>query len=96
MGKSSAETVGEIENIRGRIEGNLRQLEDRVPNAGLWAKRAAAAAAVGVGLLLVRRIWKGFRSRGGGGLDEDSLVLVRLGDLAELSDEPIPVVVEDE
>ncbi|HEX2030105.1 MAG TPA: hypothetical protein VHL78_01700 [Actinomycetota bacterium] len=87
--------MNEIEDIRGRIEGNLRQLEDRVPNAGLWARRAAMALGGLVGLLVLRRIWKGIRSRGGG-LDEDSWVLVRLRDLEELSDEPISVVVEED
>jgi hypothetical protein len=98
MGKSSTETVREIENLRGRIEDNFRQLEERVPQAGIWMKRAAGVLATGVGLLVLRSVWKGIRSRKKGGeLDEDSWVLVRVGDLEKLSeDRPVAVVMEEE
>jgi hypothetical protein len=98
MGKSSTETVREIEDLRGRIENNFRQLEERMPQAGIWMKRAVGVLATGVGLLILRSIWKGIRSRGKrGGLDEDSWVLVRVGDLEKLSEErPVSVVVEEE
>ncbi len=40
MGQSSAATVTEIEQIRGRLETNMRELERRVPEPAVWARRA--------------------------------------------------------
>jgi hypothetical protein len=49
MGKSSAETVREIEETRDRIESEIRILEERLPKPALWTKRAIGVA-VGGGL----------------------------------------------
>jgi hypothetical protein len=49
MGQSSAETVKEIEQIRGRLEDEIRELETRLPAPALWVKRLAGIA-VGGGL----------------------------------------------
>ena len=49
MGQSSAETVREIEEARGRLESDIRELEQRLPAPAVWAKRVAGLA-VGGGL----------------------------------------------
>jgi hypothetical protein len=47
MGESAAATVREIEDIRARMETNMRELERRVPQPGLWMKRMAGIAVGG-------------------------------------------------
>jgi hypothetical protein len=47
MGESAAATVREIEDIRARMETNMRELERRVPEPGLWLKRMAGIAVGG-------------------------------------------------
>jgi NADH dehydrogenase FAD-containing subunit len=47
MGQSSAETVKEIEQIRGRLEDEIRELEDRLPRPALWVKRLVGIAVGG-------------------------------------------------
>ena len=47
MGESAAETVREIEEVRGDLEGKVRVLERRLPAAAVWAKRAAGMAVGG-------------------------------------------------
>jgi len=48
VGETAAETLKEIEETRTRLDGEIRQLEGRLPAAARVAKRAAAAL-VGVG-----------------------------------------------
>jgi hypothetical protein len=60
MGESAAATVREIEGIRARMETNMRELERRVPQPGLWVKRMAGIAVGGgaatiVTMAVVRR-----------------------------------------
>jgi hypothetical protein len=50
MGETAAETMREIDATRERLDGNLRQLEGRMPAAAKMAKRAVGALA-GVGFL---------------------------------------------
>ena len=50
MGETAAETMKEIDATRNRLDGELRQLEGRLPAAAKVAKRAVGAAA-GVGVL---------------------------------------------
>jgi len=50
MGETAAETMREIDATRNRLDGELRQLEGRLPAAAKVAKRAAGAAA-GMGVL---------------------------------------------
>ena len=50
MGETAAETMREIDATRDRLDGELRQLEGRLPAAAKVAKRAAGAVA-GVGVL---------------------------------------------
>jgi hypothetical protein len=50
MGETAAETMREIDATRNRLDGELRQLEGRLPAAAKVAKRAAGAAA-GMGIL---------------------------------------------
>ena len=50
MGETAAQTMKEIEATRDRLDGELRELEGRLPAAATWAKRAAGALA-GVGAL---------------------------------------------
>jgi hypothetical protein len=63
MGQSSTETVKEIEDIRGRLEDEIRELEDRLPRPARWAKRLVGVA-VGGGvagttlMMIVRRLRK--------------------------------------
>jgi hypothetical protein len=47
MGQSSASTVREIEDIRSRLDTNMRELERRLPQPGVWAKRLAGVAVGG-------------------------------------------------
>jgi hypothetical protein len=50
MGETAAETMREIDATRDRLDGELRQLEGRLPAAAKVAKRTAGAVA-GVGVL---------------------------------------------
>jgi hypothetical protein len=47
MGQDAAATVKEIEDTRARLEGNLLELQQRLPGPAVWAKRTAAFAAAG-------------------------------------------------
>jgi hypothetical protein len=47
MGQRSAETVKEIEHIRGRLEDEIRELEDRLPRPAIWVKRVVGIAVGG-------------------------------------------------
>ena len=60
MGQSSAQTVREIEETRSRLESNLRELEERMPQPAVWAKRAVGflvggGTAATVALIALRR-----------------------------------------
>jgi phage-related tail protein len=50
MGETAAETMREIDATRNRLDGELRQLEGRLPAAAKVAKRTAGAV-IGVGVL---------------------------------------------
>jgi hypothetical protein len=47
MGKSSAETVREIEETRERLDAELQELEHRLPPPARWAKRILGVAVGG-------------------------------------------------
>jgi hypothetical protein len=47
MGKSSVETVREIEDTRDRIEAEIRELEERLPQPAVWTKRLIGVAVGG-------------------------------------------------
>jgi hypothetical protein len=47
MGESAAETVREIEEVRGDLEGKVRVLEHRLPAPAMWAKRLVGIAVGG-------------------------------------------------
>jgi hypothetical protein len=47
MGQSSAETVREIEETRGRLESDIRELEERLPAPAMWVKKVAGIAVGG-------------------------------------------------
>lgn len=47
MGQSSTETVKEIEEVRERLDGNIRKLEERLPAPAIIAKRLAGVAVGG-------------------------------------------------
>jgi hypothetical protein len=49
MGESAAQTVREIEDTRGRLESEFRELEERLPTPAVWMKRLIGVA-VGGGL----------------------------------------------
>jgi hypothetical protein len=60
MGQSTAQTVREIEETRDRLDAEFRELEQRLPQPAVWAKRAVGflvggGTAATVGLLLLRR-----------------------------------------
>lgn len=46
MGESASQTVREIEEVRERLDGEIRELEERLPPARV-AKRVAGGLAVG-------------------------------------------------
>jgi len=47
MGESAAETVKEIEEVRGDLEGKVRVLERRLPKAAVLGKRVIGIAVGG-------------------------------------------------
>lgn len=47
MGQSAAETVAEIEQIRDRLDGEIHELQERMPAALVAGKRVAGIAAGG-------------------------------------------------
>jgi hypothetical protein len=47
MGESATETVREIEQTRDRLEDEFRELEQRLPAPGVWAKRLIGVAVGG-------------------------------------------------
>jgi hypothetical protein len=47
MGQSSVETVKEIEDIRGRLEDEIKELEHRLPRPAIWVKKLAGVAVGG-------------------------------------------------
>lgn len=47
MGQGAAETVRAIEETRDRLEGDLRELEDRLPQPAVWGKRIVGIAVGG-------------------------------------------------
>ncbi len=47
MGPSAAQTVKEIEDTRGRLDAEFRELEQRLPRPAVWAKRAVGIAVGG-------------------------------------------------
>ena len=60
MGESSAQTVREIEETRDRLDAELRELEHRMPQPAVWAKRAVGflvggGTAATVTLFLLKR-----------------------------------------
>lgn len=73
----------EIEEIRDRIDSNMRELERRVPQPAVWAKRLVGMAlGTGVGLLILRAVLRRRKSKAA--LDGDGWVLVRAEDLTKL------------
>ena len=50
MGETAAQTLTEIEATRARLDGELQELERRLPATARMAKRVVAAL-VGVGML---------------------------------------------
>jgi hypothetical protein len=83
MGQGSAATVREIEEIRDRIDSNMRELERRVPQPAVWAKRLlGVAVGTGVGLLVLRAVLRRRKSKAV--LDGDGWVLVRAADLTNV------------
>jgi hypothetical protein len=47
MGQTTAETVREIEQTRGRLETEIRELESRLPSPARWTKRLIGIAVGG-------------------------------------------------
>ena len=80
MGTSAAETLREIEDIRGRLESDMRELERRVPQPAVWLKRMLGfAVGGGIALILLRWVLKRRKSRGD--VPGDAFVLVPLADV---------------
>jgi hypothetical protein len=85
VGASAAETLREIEDIRGRLEADMRELEQRVPQPAVWLKRMIGfALGGGMALILLRWILKRRKQRAE--LSGDAYVLVRLSDLKDQRD----------
>jgi hypothetical protein len=65
MGQSAATTVREIEDIRDRLDAEMRELERRLPQPAVWAKRAAGVAVGGgvTGLVLMSVLRRRKRKR---------------------------------
>jgi hypothetical protein len=85
VGASAAETLREIEDIRGRLESDMRELERRVPQPAVMMKRMVGfVLGAGIVLILLRLVLKRRRSRAE--LAGDAYVLVRLSDLRDRRD----------
>ena len=64
MGQSSASTVREIEDIRSRLDTDMRELERRLPQPAVWAKRmAGVVVAGGAASVLTLAVLKRVRKR---------------------------------
>lgn len=69
MGQNAAQTVREIEEVRGRLTSDLQELQERLPKPAVWAKRVVGLA-VGGGVasaafwFVVRRVRKRGRRSG--------------------------------
>ena len=65
MGQSAAATVKEIEDIRGRLDADMRELERRLPQPAVWAKRAVGVAVGGgvTGIVLLSVLRRRRRKR---------------------------------
>ena len=59
MGQNAAETVKEIEEIRGRLTADFEELQGRMPAPAVWAKRLVGVA-VGGGIA-GSALWFGLR-----------------------------------
>lgn len=60
MGQDAAETVKEIEEIRGRLSADIEELQDRMPAPAVWGKRAVGilvggGVAASAAMFLLRR-----------------------------------------
>jgi hypothetical protein len=66
MGQGSAETVKEIEDIRGRLEDEIRELEHRLPRPAIWVKKLAGVAVGGgmAGFMFWKAVKRVQRRRG--------------------------------
>jgi hypothetical protein len=80
VGTSAAETLREIEDIRGRLESDMRELERRVPQPAVWLKRMLGFA-VGGGIALILLRWALKRRKRRGDATGDAFVLVPLADV---------------
>lgn len=84
MGESAAQTVREIEDTRGKLETELRELEDRLPEPKAVARRAAVvgggAVAATAGLVLVRRTLRARRAKRAAARARTKVVLRALPD----------------
>jgi hypothetical protein len=83
VGQSSAETVREIEDIRGRIERDFQELERRIPQPGIWLKRMVGILVGGGAALIVLRAVLRRRS-GKAAVKNGDWVLVRASELPSL------------
>jgi hypothetical protein len=68
MGQSSASTVKEIEDVRSRLDSNVRELERRLPQPAVWMKRLAGVVVGGgtaaiVTVAVLKRLRGGRKSR---------------------------------
>lgn len=60
MGQDAAETVREIEEIRGRLSTDIEELQERMPASAVWGKRAVGllvggGVAASAAMFLLRR-----------------------------------------
>jgi hypothetical protein len=74
MGQSSAATVKEIEDVRTRLDSNVRELERRMPQPAVWMKRLAGVVVGGgtaaiVAVAVLKRVRGGRKSRPVGRLE---------------------------
>lgn len=70
MGESSSETVREIEDVRGRLEGEIQALEERLPKPPAAKNLIGAAAGAGLAALTLKAMLKKGRRRKTSKIDE--------------------------
>jgi hypothetical protein len=102
MGQGSAATVREIEDIRDRLEVEMRELERRMPQPAVWVKRLVGiAVGGGIGAIVVRSLVKRGRNRRrrskriAAGQPMQAVIQVVPEDVAERVAERVSVALED-
>ena len=70
MGESSSETVREIEDVRGHLEGEIQALEERLPKPPAAKNLVGVVAGAGLAALTLKTLLKKGRRRKSSKIEE--------------------------